>query len=305
MRGGGDVRIHRMLEIVTLLLGGKPLTARALAERFEVSQRTIYRDVEALSAAGIPVFMVKGRGGGIQLTPGFALGKALLTEGEQAEVLASLKALGGVAPGEADGALRKLGALFGVAGADWIEVDFSSWSDPKGVAEAFSLLKSAILGRRAVTFRYSSGKGETANRAVEPLKLCFKGQAWYLYGYCRDRMDNRLFKLSRMRNLARTEQAFRRDCPPRALEANLLPQGELVEVALRLNQEVAFRAYDEFEGVEALGDGAFRVRARLPRGEGLFQYVLSFGEHGEVLEPPEVREEFIERLKKTLARYQI
>jgi predicted DNA-binding transcriptional regulator YafY len=278
--GGEGVQIHRMLEIVTLLLGGKPLTAGALAERFEVSARTIYRDVEALSAAGIPVFMVKGRGGGIQLTPGFALGKALLSEGERAEVLASLKALGGVAPGEADGALRKLGALFGAAGADWIEVDFSSWSDPKGVAEAFSLLKGAILGRRVVAFRYSSGKGETAERTVEPLKLCFKGQAWYLYGYCRD-------------------------CPPRALESSPLPQGELVEVTLRLPREMAFRVYDEFDKIEALEDGAFLVRARLPRDEGLFQYVLSFGEHCQVQEPPEVREEIIGRLKKTLDRYQI
>ena len=299
------MQIHRMLEIVTLLLGGKSLTAGALAERFEVSARTIYRDVEALSAAGIPVFMVKGRGGGIQLTPGFALGKALLTEGERVEVLASLKALGGVAPGEADGALRKLGALFGAAGADWIEVDFSSWSDPKGVAEAFSLLKSAILGRRVVAFCYSSGKGETAERTVEPLKLCFKGQAWYLYGYCRSRGENRLFKLSRMRNLTRTEQAFCRDCPPRALESSALPQGEMVEVTLRLPREMAFRVYDEFDRIETLEGGVFLVRARLPWDEGLFQHVLSFGEHCEVLEPPEVREEFIGRLEKTLARYQI
>jgi predicted DNA-binding transcriptional regulator YafY len=294
-----------MLEIVYLLLGGKALTAGALAERFEVSARTIYRDVEALSAAGIPVYMIKGRGGGIALTPGFALGKALLTEGERVDVLTSLKALGSVAPGESDGALKKLGALFGSVGADWIEVDFSSWSDPRGVAEAFSLIKSAILERRVVAFVYSSGKGETAMRTVEPLKLCFKGQAWYLYGYCRDRKDARLFKLSRMKNLVRTEQVFLRDCPPRALDVSPLPQGEMVEVMLRLPAEMAFRVYDEFERHEPLEDGAFLVRTRLPRGEGLFQYILSFGEHGEVLEPPEVRSEFAERLKKTLAHYQI
>jgi len=299
------MQIHRMLEIVYLLLSGKALTAGALAERFEVSARTIYRDVEALSAAGIPVYMSKGRGGGIALTPGFALGKALLTEGERADVLASLKALGGVAPGEADGALKKLGALFGSAGADWIEVDFSSWSDPNGVAEAFSLLKSAVLERRVVAFEYSSGRGETARRTVEPLKLCFKGQAWYLYGYCRDRQDTRLFKLSRMKRLARTEQAFQRDCPPRALEGNPLPQGEMVEVTLLLPREMAFRVYDEFERFELQEGGAFLVRASLPRGEGLFQYILSFGEFCEVLKPPEVRREIAERLKKTLARYQI
>ena len=113
-----------MLEIVYLLMGGKPLTAGSLARRFEVSNRTIYRDVEALSAAGVPVYMTRGKGGGIALSPGSSLGGAILTDGEKADVLASLKALGGVAPGAADGALKKLNALFGGVGADWIEVDF-------------------------------------------------------------------------------------------------------------------------------------------------------------------------------------
>jgi predicted DNA-binding transcriptional regulator YafY len=294
-----------MLEIVTLLLGGKALTAGALAARFEVSVRTIYRDVEAISAAGIPVYMTKGRGGGIALTPGYALGKALLTEGERADVLASLKALGGVAPGESDGALKKLGALFGTAAADWIEVDFSAWSDPPGVAEAFSRIKSAILGRRVVRFQYSSGKGETALRTVEPLKLYFKGQAWYLYGFCRDRQDTRFFKLSRIRNLTEMEETFSRECPDTVPAAYPLSRGEAVEVALRLPAAQAFRVYDEFERPELLPDGSFLVRASLTRGEGLFHYILSFGEHAEVLEPPEVRSEITEKLKKILSRYQI
>ena len=299
------MQIHRMLEIVTLLLGGKALTAGALAERFEVSTRTIYRDVEALSAAGIPVYMTKGRGGGIALTPGYALGKVLLTESERTDVLASLKALGSVAPGESDGALKKLGALFGTVAADWIEVDFSSWSDRPGVAEAFSFIKSAILGCRVVRFEYSSGRGETAPRTVEPLKLVFKGQAWYLYGFCRDRQDFRLFKLSRMRSLVKTEQVFSRECPSTVLTSNPLPRGKAVEVAIRLPASQAFRVYDEFERHEHLPDGSFLVRASLTRDEGLFQYILSFGEHAEVLEPKDVRAEITERLKKTLACYLI
>ena len=299
------MQIHRMMEIVYLLMGGKALTAGLLADRFEVSVRTIYRDVEALSAAGIPVFMTRGKGGGIALSPGTALGRAILTEGEKADVLASLRALGGVAPGAAGGALEKLGALFGSVGSDWIEVDFSSWSDPKGIAEAFSLLKDAILCRRVVAFGYSSGRGETLRRTVEPLKLCFRGQAWYLYGYCRDRRAERLFKLSRMRALARLEEAVQRDAPPRALPSGPLARAATAEVALRLPEEMAFRVYYEFDDFNRLEDGAFIARANLPRGEGLYQYVLSFGEHCEVLSPPEARREIAERLRKTLARYEI
>lgn len=299
------MQIHRMLEIVYLLMGGKALTAGSLARRFEVSNRTIYRDVEALSAAGVPVYMIRGKGGGIALSPGSSLGRAVLTDGEKADVLASLKALGGVAPGAADGALKKLGALFGAAGADWIEVDFSSWSDPKGVSEAFSRLKSSILGRCVVSFTYAGGRGETARRTVEPLKLCFKGQAWYLYGYCRDRRAERLFKLSRMREIEVYEESFSREAPSRALEPGPLPQGELVEVILKLPEEMAFRVYDEFEHHERLENGAFLVRTMLPKGEGLYQYVLSFGERCEVLSPPEARREIAARLEKILARYRI
>jgi len=299
------VQIHRMLEIVYLLMGGNALTAGAMAQRFEVSKRTIYRDVEALSAAGIPVYMTRGRGGGIALAPGSSLGRAVLTEGEKADVLASLKALGGVAPGAADGALKKLGALFGGAGVDWIEVDFSSWSDPRGVSEAFSRLKASILGRRAVSFTYAGGRGETTRRTVEPLKLCFKGQAWYPYGYCRDRQAERLFKLSRMRQIEVLKEAFSREAPPQAIKPGPLPIKNLMEVVLKLPKEMAFRVYDEFERHEKLDDGSFLVRAVLPRGEGMYQYVLSFGERCEVLSPPEARREIAEMLEKVLERYKI
>jgi len=299
------VQIHRMLEIAYLLMSGKVLTAGALAQRFEVSKRTIYRDVEALSAAGIPVYMTRGRGGGIALSPGSSLGRAVLTEEEKADVLASLKALGGVAPGAADGALKKLGALFGGVEVDWIEVDFSSWSDSKCISEAFSRLKASILGRRVVSFTYAGGRGETARRTVEPLKLCFKGQAWYLYGYCRDRRAERLFKLSRMREIEVREESFSREAPLQALKPGPIPKQDLMEVALKLPEEMAFRVYDEFERHERLKDGSFLVQAMLPRGEGMYQYVLSFGERCEVLSPPEARREIAERLEKILERYRI
>lgn len=297
------MQIHRMLEIVTLLLGGRVLTARALAERFEVSTRTVYRDVEAMSEAGIPVYMTKGRGGGISLTPGYALNKTLLTERERADVLASLKALGGVAPGEADGALKKLGALFGSAGVDWIEVDFCAWGDPKRVSEAFGLLKEAIFSRKIVRFDYSSGKGETVGRMVEPLKLYFRGQAWYLYGFCRDRRDFRLFKLNRMKNLCLTDQAIQNQAPPGEPARYSLPQEELAEVVLKLPAEMAFRVYDEYDAFERLADGSFLVRAQMPKGKAMMQYILSFGECCEVLEPKDTRDALVSRLRKMLARY--
>ena len=156
-----------------------------------------------------------------------------------------------------------------------------------------------------VSLTYAGGRGETARRTVEPLKLCFKGQAWYLYGYCRDRRAERLFKLSRMREIEVREESFLREAPPQALKPGPLPKQDLMEIALKLPEEMTFRVYDEFERDERLEDGSFLVRTMLPRGEGMYQYVLSFGERCEVLSPPEARREIAERLEKILERYRI
>ena len=297
------MKLDRLFEIIYILLERERVTAGMLAERFEVSQRTIYRDVEALSVAGIPVYMNKGKGGGIALLPGFVLNKALLTEDEKADVLSSLRALGQVTPGAEDGALRKLGGLLGQPAVDWIEVDFTSWQNPKQQAELFRQLKIAILERRAVSFQYASGRGEIMARTVEPMKLCFKGQAWYLFGFCRLRQDFRFYKLRRIRELTVSGERFERLCPEK-----VMPEGggqpiEMVELVLRLPESMAFRVYDEFESYERTEDGGFIARVHMPAGDWAFSYVTSFGEHCEVLEPPELRVEVAEKLENILKLY--
>ncbi len=295
------MKLDRLFEIIYILLERERMTAGKLAERFEVSRRTIYRDVETLSAAGIPVYMNKGKGGGIALLPGFVLNKALLTEAEKADVLSSLKALGQVTPGAEDGALRKLGSLLGQAAADWIEVDFTSWQNPGQQAELFRQLKTAILHRHAVSFQYASGRGEITARTVEPMKLCFKGQAWYLFGFCLTRQDFRFYKLRRIKELTVTDERFERTCA-------VLPESgeqpiDMVELVLRLPERMAFRVYDEFESYERTEDGGFIARVHMPAGDWAFSYVTSFGEHGVVLEPPELRAEVAEKLRIILKMY--
>lgn len=300
---GDEMYINRLFEIIYILLENKTVTAGKLAEHFEVSARTIYRDVEMLSAAGIPVYMSKGKGGGISLLPGFVLSKTILTENEKTDILSSLKALSKVTPDDTNSALKKLSGLFGKANTEWVEVDFTSWNDPRSKAELFHTLKSAILDKHVMTFQYASGKGETLTRQVEPLKLCFKGQAWYLYGYCRTRQDFRFFKLRRIKNLSMTDEYFDRDCPPVVISETDDPGRKLTELTLRLSKEMAFRVYDEFEDFEQTEDGAFIVRQIMPHGDWLYQYISSFGEYCEVLEPQDIRAEVATRLKKTLENY--
>ena len=209
----------RLFEILYLLVEKRSVTARALAEKLEVSERTIYRDVDALSAAGIPVFTQKGQGGGIRLMDQFVLDKALLSQAQQDEILFALQAVlatGGAAEGET---LSRLSALFRREGDGWLEVDFTDWGSGAAERENFSLVKRAILERRRLSFTYYSSAGEKSRRTVEPARLVFKSGCWYLSAYCQTRQAWRVFRLVRMEGLSVEEGTCPPRKPPERLEA--------------------------------------------------------------------------------------
>lgn len=188
----------RLFKIVYHLLDKGRATAPELAEKFEVSVRTIYRDLDAISAAGIPIYTVQGKGGGIFILPEFVLEKSLLTPQEKEQILMALQGLAAAEDSRTDELLTKLGGLFRVQGANWIEVDFSDWHKNTAGAELFDELKRAVFSCRRVSFLYFAGEGGGTVRTVEPVKLIFKSKDWYLYGFCLLRNDYRFFKLTRM-----------------------------------------------------------------------------------------------------------
>lgn len=297
------MQINRLFEIVYILLDKKAITSKELAERFEVSSRTIYRDIETLSSAGIPVYMTKGKGGGISLLPDFVLNKAVITGEEKDAILSSLKAVNAVNLSKTDTALKKLSSLFGESNADWIEVDFSAWANVQEETETFNTIKSAILGKRVVSFSYASAKGQRTTREVEPLKLCFKSGAWYLYGYCTSRDDFRFFKLRRIRELCVSEQNFQRKSPKQIFSDENVFQEEYVKLKLKLSAQVAYRVYDEFDRYEQQEDGSFIAEINYPKGEWIYYYIATFGHQCEVLEPENVRNDVKAELQNTLNHY--
>lgn len=296
------MQMNRLFEIIYLLLNKEAMTAKAFAEHFEVSQRTIYRDVELLSAAGIPIYMTKGKGGGIALMPHFVLNKTVLTDSEKADILSALQAVDAVSLEQTNTAIRKLSSIFGSRGDEWLEVDFSDWSNGEEEAATFASLKAAILGKKPVAFLYHSGEG-SVRRTVEPLKLCFKGQSWYLYAYCRLREDHRFFKLRRIRELVLLEEHFERTAPAKLFESGKVFQDDFVTITLKIAKEMAYRVYDEFPNHEPQPNGSFVVELTMPRGDWVYQYLASFGEHCEVLSPADVRLQIRDKLQKTLACY--
>lgn len=297
------MQINRLFELVYILLENRTVTAAELAGRFEVSVRTIYRDVETLSQAGIPVYMSKGKGGGISLLPDFILNKAVLTEQEKSDILSSIRAFGAVNLSKSETVLNKLSTMLGGKNTDWIEVDFSSWGYFENDAEYFSELRSAIIEKHAVTFLYASGKAEKLARKVLPLKLVFKGAAWYLYGYCTMREDCRFFKLRRITGLSVTDTCFEMKAPDKVLATQKIDTDSYIEARLLISEKMAFRVYDEISRYQINENGDFVCELFLPDIGTVCAYAASFGEYCTVFSPEEAVSEMKHRLENSLRNY--
>lgn len=297
------MQINRLFEIIYLLLEKKTITAGELADFFEVSSRTIYRDVEALSQAGIPIYMSKGRGGGISLMPDYILNKAILSDEEKNDILYSMEAVHAVSLENNSSALSKLNSMLGKNDNDWIEVDFSSWGIFHNDGEYFSRLKTAITKKNVITFIYSSAKSEKIKRTVLPLKLVFKGSAWYLYGFCRIRKDFRFFKIRRISELFVTDEVFQLSSPKRVIKDYKTNTNTFVKATFKLSPEMSFRVYDEISSYTVDADNNFICELYLPDINAVCDYAASFGQYCTILCPEEAAEKMKERLENTLKNY--
>ena len=299
------MQVSRMFEMLYMLLEREKMTAAELAQRLEVSVRTVYRDVQALSEAGVPVYADRGKGGGISILPSYKLSKSMLSEAERRSILASLQAAT-QSGAEDEAVLRKLRAFFGADAFDWVQIDFSDWSGTQN--HDVALLRETILSSRVLAFDYYGESGEKTERVVCPLRLWFKGQAWYLRAYCLARRAVRTFKLSRLKRPRIVPGEF----PPEAFSARMhdapsaeWPEPMLVRMQMLADGCMAYRVFDDFSesSITRREDGSFLIDARLPPGAWIVSIVLSYGAHAQVLGPPDLREEIRKNAENLLARY--
>ena len=298
------MKINRLLEIIVLLLNRETVTAKELAGRFEVSTRTVYRDIEALSSAGVPVYMSKGNGGGISLMEGYTLNKALLSKSESDGLLLALKAMGATSYPETDAIITKIGAVFKNNQAhDWIEVDFAGWSSKVNEQNKFSKIRGAIINKQVISFDYVNSNGGKSERSAEPVKLIFNAYTWYLIAYCLLRNSHRMFRLSRIKNVRLTGQNFT-EREIQEHEKQYVPP-PLVELKLRCGEKALNRLYDNFdeELISRNDDGSYDLNVAVPEEEWVYGYILSLGNNAEVLEPEHIREIIKTRAKEILEKY--
>jgi predicted DNA-binding transcriptional regulator YafY len=302
------MKINRLLEITIILLSKGTITAAELAARFDVSVRTIYRDIDVLSTAGVPVYTLKGNGGGISLMEGFTLNKALFTRQESESLFLALKTLQSTRYPEIETVLDKIGALFQKSSSiDWVDIDMSSWGSSPNEHNKLSNIKKAILENRLVACDYINAEGIKSQREIEPMQLLFRGHAWYLWGFCHKRRDFRTFRLSRIRDLSITKKQFERKEPGEKVLVDLMADPRpIVTLRLRFQPEVLVRLYDDFdEGMIVKNqDGTCEVTLTYPEDEWVYGYILGFGCSVEVLSPPHIREIIAQRIKKALGFYE-
>ncbi|WP_078394734.1 helix-turn-helix transcriptional regulator [Shouchella patagoniensis] len=290
--------IHRHFEIIYLLLKQKVITAKELSEHFEVSTRTIYRDMDVLSGAGIPIFATKGKGGGISLMEGYSLNTSLLTNSDQENILIGLQTISATDMPSSHKVLEKLATQFKKGLINWIEVDFSPWGSGKETKQLFSFLQDAIIHRYIVTFSYYNNEGEKSNRSVQPYQLLFKKNAWYLWAYCLVKDDLRIFKMNRMRAVHVTDNHFEPD-PSVSLKPKFdYTKATTLAVTLRISSRGAYRVYDEFadEMITTNEDGSYTIHAHFPASSWLEDYLLSFGTLLEEVHPEQLRTNMIAKI---------
>lgn len=304
-RSGKIMKNNRLFKILYYVLEKGKVTANELAEKYEVSIRTIYRDIDVLSSAGIPIYATQGKGGGIEIADDFVLKKSFLSENEQEQILIALKGLELTNKEYENELLTKLTALFKTKNTNWIEVDFTNWQRSKSYDELFKDIKSAIINKNIVRFIYFSSNKKETSRKVKPIRLLFKGWDWYVYAFCLSRNDFRYFKLSRIKEFEILPNTFEDDFDSIVLKKEIEYE-ETVFVKVKFDREMAFRVYDEVSSaIEEDEDGSLYATVELPNDYNLYNYIFSYGDAAEVLEPKEIRDKIKNIINIMAKKYRI
>lgn len=286
------MRLNRLLEITTILLNKKSCTAGELAERFQVSIRTIYRDIDVLSASGVPVYCAQGKGGGISILEDYTVNRAALSGKERDNVLFALQTLQSTKYPEIDTVLEKLGGIFQRESADWISIDFSPWGSNPNANNKFNHIKGAILQNRVIEIAYINSQNEKSYRRLEPLRLIFKSHSWYLWGYCLTKQDYRTFRISRIKSVQILDVTFSRR-PVHMVKESLEEAStqQSVHLVLEFSRDVLYRLRDDYdeEQLQPVEGGTYRLELDFPEDEWVYGYLLSFGTSLRILEPEYIK----------------
>jgi len=309
------MKVDRLISIIMVLLDRECVAARELADMFEVSPRTIYRDMDAINMAGIPIRSTPGVGGGFEIMRQYKVDRRVFSSADLSAILMGLSGLSDMMRGdELAGALAKVKSLVPADKAKDIElkvgqihIDLSPWMGNENIRPYFEIVKTALQEGRLLSFEYVDHHGSRTTRTAEPYRLVLKGGHWYWQGYCRMRNDFRLFKLSRMSNLRMREESFApRDCPGPQLDLSGVLATMQTEIEIRIHRSVMDRVLDYCAYEHFMPDGEEHYIVSFPFIENDYHYdlLLGLGDRCECLAPSHVRAEMRRRIQGMAALYE-
>ena len=300
------MKIDRLIGILSILLQQKKVTAPYLADMFEVSRRTINRDIEDICKAGIPLTTTQGANGGIAIMEGYKIDKTLLSSAELQSILAGLKSLDSVAgTNQYRQLIDKLAVSGGASQPDnHIVIDLSSHYK-NSLAPKFETIKKAINQRQLIAFYYYSPKGESSRR-IEPYLVVYQWSSWYIWGYCLERSDYRHFKLNRLWDLQVLEKTYESRNLPEYNSQEQLAMPSQIHLVAEFDPVMKWRLIDEYgmDCYQMTNEGKLRFEFYFSSKENLFSWLLSFGDGVELIEPEALRKDFSMIVKKIGEKYQ-
>ncbi|HAO5740920.1 TPA: YafY family transcriptional regulator [Listeria monocytogenes] len=309
------MKVDRLMSIVLILLDKERISAQELADRFEVSLRTIYRDIDAIDLAGVPIRSTPGVGGGFEIMPDYKMDSKVFSTADLSAILMGLSSLSNMVRGdELINALAKIKSFIPADRAKEIElkanqiyIDLSQWTGNNNIQPHVEIIKVALQENKLLTFEYIAHQGNKTVRIVEPYQLVMKSSHWYLYGYCQNRNDFRLFRLSRMSGLKILEDTFTlRDFRKPQLEMEDIVAVMQIEIKIRIHQSIIDRVLDYCSYENFYPDGEEHYIVSFPFIENEYHYdiLLSFGDKCECLEPLHIREKMKRRIYDIVSIYE-
>ncbi|QXE20741.1 YafY family protein [Clostridium sp. 001] len=311
------MKINRLIAIVVMLLNRKKISAAELAEKFEVSVRTIYRDIEAINMSGIPIVSQSGNNGGFYIMDNYKINHQFLTLDDMISIVEALRNINEVLNDKnVDLAIEKVKNIVpDEKKSDFnlhfkqIFIDTLPWGFKKSSEEneKYNIINEALENEKCMTFNYRNAKSEYISRKVEPITLVFKGFGWYLFSFCNLRQDYRIFKLSRMDTLSILNEDIHkgRISYEKYLSMNKVEKLP-TELTLKFSEKVRYRVEDSFDKDEMTfqEDGSIIVNIKFLEDEWIYSMILGYGEYVEVIKPLHVREIIKNRCKKMNAIYE-
>jgi len=308
------MKLQRLIAILTALLQKDRISATTLASMFEVSVRTIYRDIEALESAGIPIVTHTGVNGGISIIEQYKIDKKLFTNQDISTLLTSLYSVSGSIPdAKLNQTLEKIKGLIPQEYGSAIEltskqlyIDMTPWSNHPHISETLKQVQKALEESRLIQFSYTARCGEATERTAEPHQLVLKENNWYLRAFCLERQDFRIFKLRRMENLTVLPQRFeQRDFETGMTDFKDWKSDKLTVVELVADSSLRERALDycRDEYMEDLEDGRIHIKMPFVESEMGYSVLLGMGYNCEVIAPTHIRAEVIRRIALMQAVY--